>query len=95
MIYLVIMVVVAAAGISRLWLQQRRQQARLFSVAEFRDGLDKIAAPTPTRVALAERRPPTPRRRPSHPAQPMDPARRAAAKKRLEERRASRIASAR
>jgi hypothetical protein len=92
LIYLVIMVVVAAVGIGRLWLQQRRQQARLFSVAEFRNGLDKIAAPSAAQPAVADRRPPSPRRRPTHPAQPMDPARRAAAKRRLEERRAGRVA---
>jgi hypothetical protein len=88
LIYLIIMVVVAAAGIARLWLQQRRQQARLYSVTEFRTGLEKMSPPE--RSVRVERRPVP--RRPAGPRkiQPLDPARRAAAKKRLEARRAER-----
>lgn len=95
MIYLVLVVVVAALGIARLWLQQRRQQARLFSVTEFRTGMEKISGPPPPRTMQRDRRPTTlartsPRRAP----QPLDPQRRAAAKKRIQARRSARVHAA-
>lgn len=46
MIYLVIIVLVAAAGIARLWLLQRRQRQNLSTVDAFWDGLEKISTPT-------------------------------------------------
>ena len=95
MTYLVIMVVVAAAGILRLWVQQRRQRTRLNSVAQFRTGLDKISGPSPIGRAPADRRPGTPGGRTRLDARPqqLDPIRREAAKKRLEARRAARTGS--
>jgi hypothetical protein len=92
LIYLIIIVALAAAGIARLWLLQRRQQSKIFSVAEFREGLDKIAAPTKPSTPVEERRPvAVARPRAARPTQPLDPARREAAKRRLEERRARRV----
>lgn len=83
------MVAVAAAGITRLWLQQRRENARLNSVDGFRDSLQKISTP-PTR----RRRPGVRSQRPapiSHaPRTQLDPARREAAKRRIEARRRAR-----
>jgi predicted pyridoxine 5'-phosphate oxidase superfamily flavin-nucleotide-binding protein len=93
LIYLLVMVALAAAGIARLWLQQRRQRARTFTVTEFRSGLEKmsesefVGKPAVTRAPAA--------RRTVGPTQPLDPARRAAAKRRLEERRQERVRAAR
>lgn len=42
MVYLVIIVVVAAAGILRLWLEQRREQSQLDSIAGFSSTLEAI-----------------------------------------------------
>jgi hypothetical protein len=99
LIYLVIMVVVAAAGIASLWVQQRREKAHLSSVDDFRSSLERISA-RPVRFA----RDAGPRRRAQHPqgrtTTParrapqhrtrggLDPERRAAAKRRIEARRA-------
>lgn len=46
MIYLAIIVLVAAAGIARLWLLQHRQRQNLSTVDAFWDGLEKISTPT-------------------------------------------------
>lgn len=105
MIYLFIIVLVAAAGITRLWLQQRRERQTLSSVDSFWDGLEKISTPSevwgeltdedgvrpeqPVQEIVMER-PSVPRRtrRPSgRGSREIDPARRAAAKARLEARR--------
>lgn len=91
MAYLVIMVLLAAAGITRLWLMQRRQRARTETVDGFWSSLERIEKvsqePTPTpRRASSRPRAVRASGRPGRPT-PLDPARRAAAKKRLEERR--------
>lgn len=103
MTYLVIMVLLAGAGIFRLWLQQRRERSHLDSVDGFKAGLEAISTPTPrpTRVPAATARPRS--ERPMRAAAPatnsapststrttsLDPARREAAKRRLEARRRS------
>ena len=98
MTYLVIMFLLAGAGILRLWLQQRRERSHKDSVDGFRAGLQAISSPSPTpqlssRPAGAFRsasdRPST-RRAPatkSAASLSLDPARREAAKRRLEARR--------
>jgi hypothetical protein len=88
-VYLVIIVLVAAAGIGRLWLVQRRHATSLQTVDGFRSSLERLSG----QAAL----PPEPGMRRS-PAPPEDqgsdpyratlsPERRAAAKRRLEARR--------
>lgn len=92
MLYLFIMVAVAAAGITRLWLQQRRESARLNTVDGFREGLEALSAPK-NRVPQRTVRTPAARPQVSRSAggpQPMDPARREAAKRRIEARRRAR-----
>lgn len=100
MFYLAIMIVVAAAGILRLWLYQRKERTRLTSVDEFKSSLERISAGTgaltpvrPTkRVRMINEARVVVDSRPSsnvghaHPA-PLDPNRRAAAKRRIEARR--------
>lgn len=86
MIYLFIVLALAALGIARLWLQQRKEQARLFSVAEFRTGLDTMGSQSLPQVPASKRTVPV--RKAPRRTQPLDPARRAAAKARLEARRA-------
>lgn len=87
MVYLVILVLAASVAIGRLWLMQRRQRSHLQTVEGFRSGLERLAEPsTPV---------PGPRRTTGRVAAPtsngrtleLDPARRAAAKKRIEARR--------
>ncbi len=108
MLYLAILVVVAIIGITKLYLQQRKERSHIQTVDGFRTSLQRLsdgsvtapgqgAAPPP---AAAEPEPagsvepevvafPEPVRtlgsRRSHPV--LDPARRAAAKRRIEERR--------
>ncbi|MDQ3940982.1 MAG: hypothetical protein M3238_06515 [Actinomycetota bacterium] len=89
MIYLGIMLLVALVGIGSLYVQQRRQRAHLETVEGFRASLEKIsphAMPGPFRRAAAAGRRPTSKRAPGR-AVPMDPARREAARRRVEERR--------
>ncbi|MFP5297931.1 MAG: hypothetical protein ACLGHL_02960 [Actinomycetota bacterium] len=93
MLYLAIMVFVAVVGITRLWLQQRREGARMNSVDGFREGLQALSTPSDVQPA---RRPvrssparPTAARTARGP-QPLDPARREAAKRRIEARRRAR-----
>jgi hypothetical protein len=45
--YLIIVVVVAAAGIFRLWLQQRRERSQLETIEGFNTALEKISPETP------------------------------------------------
>ena len=113
MVYLVIMFIVAAAGITRLWIQQRRERAHLETVDGFRESLESIQpvfgpAPRSQRRARSQRpqpAPATPARTASPPPvrhaarpirssipryKPLDPDRRAAAKRRLEARRKAR-----
>jgi hypothetical protein len=85
-IYLVILVTVAAVGILRLWLYQRRELARMNSIDGFRKGLRAISpeAELPATPAQAS----VPQARPS-----WDEDRRDAAKRRIEARRRARAAS--
>ena len=99
MTYLAIMFLLAGAGIFRLWLMQRRERSHVDSVDGFRAGLQAISAPAPhvvTRPASASRQRserPAQASRPSRSSSPatltLDPARREAAKRRLEARRRS------
>ena len=92
--YLVIMLVVAIAGVTRLWIHQRRQHAYLHSVEGFRASLEKM---NPYNGKVHARRSsvvpglrPAPRSsagRPFRHPTPLDPTRREAAKSRLEARR--------
>ena len=104
MIYLVILVLAASVSIGRLWMVQRRQRAHLQTVDGFRSSLQRLSEPAslaPVRVRPADgpqvavRRDPAPRRlatpRMAHRRpEKLDPARRAAAKRRIEARRAAR-----
>lgn len=89
--YLVIFFIAAGVGIGSLWLYQRHQRKLLNSVGHFRTSLERISSHS---VAIpqkhAERRTvtarPGGRRRP----EPLDPARREAARRRLERRRVAR-----
>lgn len=94
MIYLAFIVLLAGGGILKLWLYQRRQND-LGGVDEFWAGLEKVAAqpaPAPRRALDTSEGRPRPMARPqsartgARPA-PLDPARRAAAKMRIEARR--------
>ena len=100
MIYLVIMVLVAGTGITRLWLMQRRQRAHLETVDGFRMSLERISEQTRARPAGTRRAPIRPgsghgRPRPVSRSSSIDPARRAAAKRRIEARRRARARAAR
>jgi hypothetical protein len=58
-VYLVIIFLVAVMGITRLWLQQRREQTRLDTIEGFSSALEAMSPPTPTpprRPARAPRR---------------------------------------
>jgi hypothetical protein len=104
MIYLVILVLAASVSIGRLWMMQRRQRSHLQTVDGFRSSLQRLSEPAtldPVRVRpaggpqAAVRRNPAPRRiatpRMAHRRpEKLDPARRAAAKRRIEARRAAR-----
>jgi cell division protein FtsN len=88
-VYLLIMLAVAVVGIGSLLFQQRRQRAHLETVEGFQESLKAIspdAAPGPFRAARVSRRP---ARRDKVPGRPvtLDPARRDAARRRLEARR--------
>ncbi len=96
MVYLVIMVLVAAVGIGSLLLQQHRQAAHLDSVEGFRESLKKISpesAPGPFHKAQVAARRPQARRTPGRPT-PLDAKRREAARRRLEARRRRQLAQA-
>jgi hypothetical protein len=90
LIYLAIMVLVAGAGIARLWLQQRRENARMNSVDGFRDSLQKISSGPANRRRTAGPRTQRPAPAIHAPRTQMDPARREAAKRRIEARRRAR-----
>ena len=110
--YLVIMLLVAVAGVTRLYLMHRRERSQLDSIDGFRDSLDRIGwHATPKRVAArpdiraravarsttgsaaAERTVTRSHRASARPqkggtrSNRLDPARREAAKRRLEARR--------
>ena len=89
--YLVIFLVAAGLGIGALWLYQRRQQKLLNTVGGFRSSLEKISThqiniPGKPIERRATHMRPGGSRRP----EPLDPARREAARRRLERRRAAR-----
>jgi hypothetical protein len=90
--YLIIFLLVAAAGIGSLYFHQRRQRAHLDSVDGFRESLLKISS---HRIAVPEGDGPE-SHAPMHDDEspngrmPLDPARREAARRRLEARRAIR-----
>jgi hypothetical protein len=90
LIYLVIFVVVAGGGIGSLWLYQRRERKQLNSVDSFCASLERISTHkivTPVRI---DRGPSRARPGGSRGPEPLDPARREAARRRLERRRAAR-----
>lgn len=96
LIYLVIMLLVAGTGLASLWVRQRRERAHLETVDGFKSSLERLSeAPairprrrTTTRRGAAPVRGATPiRPHASARRTPMDPARRAAARKRIEARR--------
>jgi len=103
-IYLVILVLAASVSIGRLWMMQRRQRSHLQTVDGFRSSLQRLAervnlapirAQPAARRKVGVRRDPAPRRiatpRMAHRRpEKLDPARRAAAKRRIEARRAAR-----
>ena len=85
------MVLVAAAGITRLYMQQRRERLSVEKADSFWAGLERIAVhPDPRATAPSKRRERTARPRLISGRgrnASMDPARRAAAKRRIEQRR--------
>ena len=93
MVYLVVIVAIAGAGIGRLWWIQRRHATSLQTVDGFRSSLERLSA----QQGLSPDEPvASPTVRSSAPRdesaadpylEPLDPARRAAAKRRLEARR--------
>jgi hypothetical protein len=91
--YLVIFLAVAGTGIGSLWLYQRRARRHMDSVDGFRSSLERISmheikipdAPVRPERSVAPARPSGSRR-----PEPLDPARREAARRRLERRRAAR-----
>lgn len=93
MTYLIFLVLLASAGIIRLWISQRRAQAHLSSVSNFQASLERIST-DPPRIARAHPnhsiRPPSRR---GH--APLDPERRAAAKRRIQARRRAMSSSSR
>lgn len=102
MIYLVILVLAASMAIGRLWMVQRRQRSHLQTVDGFRESLERLSEPSKLSPPLARptSRPPAARtggaaRRKAAPrlahrrSEKLDPARRAAAKRRIEARRAA------
>ncbi len=92
MIYLAIMFVVAAVGMTVLWVQQRRERSHLETVEHFQSSMAKIspeAGPRPVSTRKAVRRD-----APGEANRRLDPARREAARRRLEARRRAALARA-
>jgi hypothetical protein len=90
-IYLGIFLVIAVCGISGLWWSQRQQRMHLRTVGDFRSSLERmsthtVAIPRGPRERIEAPAQPRGRRRP----EPMDPATREAAKRRIARRRAAR-----
>ena len=91
MLYLAIFLVVAMSGIGALWVYQRRQRAHLNSVDGFRSSLERVSQGPALRPRVSRVAPQTPRKTDGRPSlQPLDPVRREAARRRLEQRRAAR-----
>lgn len=94
MIYLAIVVIVAGAGILRLWLQQRRQRVKVDDIVGFKSSLERLSEPGRSPAPLTARLSSTSPHEPSTPAPPpgvapLDERRRRAAKNRIEARRRS------
>lgn len=89
MTYLVIFMLVAGVGILSLWIHQRRQRSHLGSVDGFRKSLEKISARD---IVISDEPNAHPVGAPKRTSrlEPLDPARREAARRRLEARRAIR-----
>lgn len=91
MIYLVLMLLVGAAGIARLLIAHRRKQTELQTIEGFRMGMEAISQPSRferrRRIVAAPRDAGDVRR----PPRGLDPDRREAAKRRIEARRAERL----
>jgi hypothetical protein len=87
LIYVAVIVIAALAGIARLSLIQRRERVHLQTAEGFFDSLEKISHPTPP---LRSRPMRVSGGRPASRVAPLDPARRAAAKRRIEARRRAR-----
>ena len=91
MVYLVVIVLVAAAGIGRLWLVQRRHATSLQTVDGFRSSLERLSgqAALPPQPGMGRAPSPAPSDdQGPHPYRDtLSPERRAAAKRRLEARR--------
>jgi hypothetical protein len=90
--YLVIMVVIAIVGIGRLWLIQRRHATSLQTVEGFRSSLERLSgdagpSPIPSPGVRAGATDPQKQLSSDPYREPLDPQRRAAAKRRLEARR--------
>lgn len=95
--YLIIMAALAAAALTRLYLQHRRESVRVQAVDGFLDSLEAISSSpagperpaVPQRDLQSRRRPqPAPTRRGREVS--LDPERRAAARRRIEQRRKAR-----
>ena len=95
-----IVVAVAAAGILKLWIQQRRERGNVSSIEGFRSSLERLSPPEAaegiwsSEPAPEERRVDIPRvasrtgsDRPEGQLSPLTPERRAAAKRRIADRR--------
>ena len=91
MIYLAIMFVVAAVGMTVLWVQQRRERSHLETVERFQSSLAKISPETGPRTAGTRK---AARRESPGEASRLDPSRREAARRRLEARRRAALAKA-
>jgi hypothetical protein len=91
-VYLVIMVAIAIAGIGRLWWIQRRHATSLQTVEGFRSSLERLSGNSDASAVPSKPRPAPgadPKNKPVYDpySEPLDPQRRAAAKRRLEARR--------
>jgi hypothetical protein len=92
-VYLVIIVLIAGAGIGRLWRIQRRHATSLQTVDGFRSSLERLSAQQgfspdgPASSASVRSTAPRGEAVADPYLEPLDPARRAAAKRRLEARR--------
>lgn len=95
-----IVVAFAAAGILKLWIQQRRERGNVSSIDGFRTSLERLSTPEPADGMWSpdpmaeERRVDIPRMgartgpaRPESQSSPLTPERRAAAKRRIADRR--------
>lgn len=96
MAYLILLLLLGAAGITRLMIAQRRRQSELQTVEGFRTSLEAISQPARVETSPAMNRFDQRRARAtgtSAVAHDLDPERRAAARRRIEERRAARRSS--